>query len=191
MRRLRALLVAVLAGGVLAPAATAGQPAVSVVEPSASESRNLASAPGTRKFTLVGVHWRGQGRVLFRTRSLGGTWSTWRPAAPEAEDGPSRGSPELRKRAGWRVGNPWWVGPSDRIAIRRIGRVGRVRAFLVWSPAVEVPIRRPTATVDADDRPPPLVGRQRVDSWRPAVIRAENPLRGRAPHRRPKQLHTS
>ena len=146
MCRLRVLLTAALAGGVLAPTTTAAQPAVNVVEWTASESQGLASATGAGRFTLVGVHWRGQGRVVFRTRSLAGSWSSWHPAAPEAEDGPSRGSLELRKREGWRIGNPWWVGPADKVEIRRIGRVGRVRTYLVWSPAIEVPIRRPAAT---------------------------------------------
>jgi uncharacterized protein with LGFP repeats len=38
------------------------------------------------------------------------------------------------------------VGASDRIEVKRIGRVGRVRAYLVWSPPTNVPLRRATAT---------------------------------------------
>jgi len=107
-----------------------------------------------KPFTLAGVHWRGPGRVLFRTRSLEGRWSGWRAAAPEDEDRPDAGSRELRLRKGWRIGNPWWVGPSDRIETRAVGRVSRVRAFLVWSPEVRIPYRVPAATTA-----PPIVPR--------------------------------
>jgi hypothetical protein len=91
------------------------------------------------------VHWQGSGRVVFRTRSVAGHWSAWRPAALEAEDGPDRGSREAGRSAGWRIGNPWWVGPSDRIETRAIGRVFRVRANLVWSPERRIVTRTPAA----------------------------------------------
>jgi len=83
--------------------------------------------------------------VLFRTRSLEGRWSGWRPAAPEDEDRPDAGSFEGRMRAGWRTGNPWWVGPSDRVETRTVGEVSRVRAYLVWSPEIRIPLRTPAA----------------------------------------------
>ena len=103
----------------------------------------LAAPP---RFTLAGIHWKGAGSVVFRTRSVEGRWSAWRPAAPEDEDGPDDDSPELRASAGWRVGNPWWVGPSDRIEARTLGNVARVRAHLVWSPELRIPFRVPAAT---------------------------------------------
>ncbi|MDW8339068.1 MAG: peptidoglycan recognition protein, partial [Thermoleophilia bacterium] len=79
-----------------------------------------------------------------RTRSLAGRWSPWRPAAPEPEDGPDPGSPEAS--TGWRVGNPWWVGPSNALQVRVRGEgVAQVRAHLVWSPEVRVPLRSPAA----------------------------------------------
>ena len=92
-----------------------------------------------KKFNLVGLHWQGPGTVLFRTRSTSGRWSSWRAAAPEAEDGPDRG--RERSRAGWRIGNPYWTGPSNRLQVRTRGRVRRVRAHYVWSPASQVPLR--------------------------------------------------
>ena len=146
MRYLLAILLPLaVAGGALAQPAP-GEPAVAVVELGGSE-RGLAASSSGQRFTLAGVHWRGSGRVLFRTRSSEGSWTNWRPAAPENEDGPNAGSPEARGRAGWHAGNPWWVGPSDRIEVKRLGDVGRIRAFLVWSPAVRTPmIRRPAAT---------------------------------------------
>ena len=108
------------------------------------------------QFTLAGIHWRGSGRVVFRTRSKDGRWSPWRAAAPEAEDGPDPGSAE-RVPNGWGVGNPWWTGESDRIQARVTGRVTRVRAHLVWSPETRIPLRAPTATTT-----PPIVPRS---SW--------------------------
>jgi hypothetical protein len=151
MRLALAVLVTSFAAAVVAPAALASVTAVDLVP---SDSRALASSGATKPFTLAGVHWRGPGRVLLRTRSLSGRWTAWRPAAPDAEDGPDRRSREQRLRKGWRIGNPWWVGPSDRIETRTVGRVSRVRAYLVWSPGVHVPYRVPAATVT-----PPIVPR--------------------------------
>ncbi len=143
MRYLLALLLPlVVAGAALAPAAL-GEPAVTVVELNGT-GRSLASSG--QQFTLAGVHWKGSGRVVFRTRSIGGDWTGWQPAAPEDEDGPNPRSLEARGRTGWHVGNPWWVGPSDRIEVKRVGSVGRIRAFLVWSPPSDAPLRRPAAT---------------------------------------------
>jgi hypothetical protein len=120
---------------VLAPTAPTSGAVVGAIElePGPSEASG--------RFTLAGVHWKGSGRVLFRTRALSGRWSAWRPAAPEDEDRPDAGSREGARLAGWRIGNPWWVGPSDRIETRTIGNVSRVRAQLVWSPETHIPIR--------------------------------------------------
>ena len=107
--------------------------------PLAGERTTAAS--GGKRFTLVGIHWRGSGAVSFRTRSLAGTWSPWRPAAPEEEDRPDRSSAETGRRSSWHLGNPWWTGPSDRIEYRTRGQVTRLRAWLVWSPAGEAPER--------------------------------------------------
>jgi uncharacterized protein with LGFP repeats len=45
-------------------------------------------------------------------------------------------------RPGWRLGNPWWAGASDRIEVRTSGAVSRVRAWFVTSPSVRIPLRR-------------------------------------------------
>jgi hypothetical protein len=156
MRRPLALLGALFAAAAVPPAAFANVTAVDLFP--GAEAGRAERSPASREvatpFTLAGVHWRGPGRVLFRTRSLEGRWSAWRPAAPEEEDGPDSGSRELRLRKGWRMGNPWWVRPSDRIETRSVGRVSRVRAYLVWSPELRVPYRVPAATVA-----PPIVPR--------------------------------
>ena len=62
-------------------------------------------------------------------------------AAPEAEDQPDVGTDERARLASWRLGNPWWVGPSDRIEYRLRGKVTRLRAYFVWSPPAGVPAR--------------------------------------------------
>jgi N-acetylmuramoyl-L-alanine amidase len=124
-----------------------GAPAAAWAEDATITSRDVplhgaralqSSAPD--RFSLVGLHWQGSGSVQFRTRSLGGRWSAWRAAQPE-DDGPDRGSPE-RRLGSWRLGSPWWVGPSDGIRYRVRGDVRRLRAWFVWSPVVQVPERR-------------------------------------------------
>ena len=91
------------------------------------------------RFDLVGLHWKGSGAVSFRTRSVTGRWSGWRAAAPE-DDAPDARTHELRLR-GWHLGSPYWTGPSDRIQVRSNGRVTRVRAFYIWSPARTLRLR--------------------------------------------------
>jgi hypothetical protein len=145
VRRLSLAIAVVTAGLVAAPPAV-GAADVASRELVRTSSRHFElRGPGTR-FTLAGVHWQGPGSVELRTHSAGGRWSPWRAAALEDEDGPDLQSAE-RSRPGWRIGNPWWVGPSDRIEARVRGRVARVRAQLVWSPESRIPLRTPAATV--------------------------------------------
>jgi len=103
--------------------------------------RSLASGKPPTRFNLVGLHWRGPGSVQFRTRSVSGRWRAWEAAAPEAEDQPDAATGEGVRAGSWRLGNPWWVGPSDRIDYRFRGRVTKLRAFFVWSPSAGVPAR--------------------------------------------------
>jgi N-acetylmuramoyl-L-alanine amidase-like protein len=105
-------------------------------------TRALSSVRAPDRFNLVGLHWQGPGRVSFRTRSLGGRWNAWRPAAPET-DGPDPGSPERLRTRRWRLGNPFWTGASDRVQYRLHGRVTRLRAYYVWSPVEPEPARAP------------------------------------------------
>jgi hypothetical protein len=134
--------VAALAASPSVLAATAGS--VRTVELVRTGDRTF-ELDGAARFTLAGVQWRGPGEVSFRTRSRAGRWSPWRRGAPEAEDGPDASSPEHRVQ-GWRLGNPWWVGDSDRLQARVSGSVSRVRASLVWSPETRIPLRVPAAT---------------------------------------------
>jgi hypothetical protein len=113
-------------------------PAVAVAAPSVvardlpSRSGLVAQAPNA--FDLVGLHWRGSGVIRFRTQRADGTWSRWQLSAPEADDLPDRGTAEAKRSRGWHLGNPFWVGRSERIQYRLGGRVKQLRAFFVRSP---------------------------------------------------------
>jgi hypothetical protein len=138
-RRLLTLIGLALA--LPAPALAQEATIVSRDVPLAGE-RTLAAAPAPSRFNLVGLHWRGPGSVQFRTHATAGRWSPWQDAAPESEDRPDLGTAERGRAGGWRLGNPWWVGRSDRIAYRLRGSVSRLRAWFVWSPDSGVPARR-------------------------------------------------
>ncbi|MGZ8705904.1 MAG: N-acetylmuramoyl-L-alanine amidase [Gaiellaceae bacterium] len=149
---MRSLLAATLLF-LAAPAAALGGVSLTVREVPLHGGRTLAAA--TPQFDMVGLHWRGTGSVQFRTRSVGGRWSAWQRADPEAEDVPNVGSAEARAARGWRVGNPYWTGSSDRIEYRLRGRVERLRAYFVRSPEVRIPLRRVSMTGS-----PLLLGRE-------------------------------
>jgi hypothetical protein len=132
----------------LALAAALAAPSLARAEPASIVSRDVplagarTLAAATPRFTLVGLHWKGPGDLRFRSRSVTGRWSAWRPAAPEDEDRPDALARESsRSRSGWRLGNPYWTGPSDALEIRTVGRVARVRAHYVWSAPEREPIR--------------------------------------------------
>jgi hypothetical protein len=124
-----------------APATAFAEASLTMREVPLHGQRSLAATAPTR-FDLVGLHWRGSGSVEFRTRSTAGRWSRWHRAAPEGEDLPDAGSAETRPERGWRLGNPYWTGPSNRIAYRLRGRVDRLRAYFVQSPEEMIPLRR-------------------------------------------------
>ena len=136
-----------------APAAAFGEASITMREVPLHGERTLASAPPAR-FDMVGMHWRGPGTVDFRTRSLTGGWSGWRRAAPESEDLPNAETAEARAAHGWRLGNPYWVGASDRIGYRLHGRVARLRAYFIESSEERIPLRRVSMTGS-----PPLISR--------------------------------
>jgi hypothetical protein len=123
-----------------APAVAHGEVSMTMREVPLHGGRTLAATPP--RFDMVGLHWRGAGSVAFRTRSVTGRWSAWRRAAPEAEDLPNAGTAEARAAHGWRLGNPYWTGESDRIAYRLHGPVTRLRAYFIDSPDERIPLRR-------------------------------------------------
>ena len=120
----RAAILALVAALLLAAPASAGVRVMSRDEPlertAPAHARSVAERTLTprrapARFNLVGLHWRGSGDVWFRTAAAGGAWSAWRPARPEVEDRPDSGSAEARRRAGWKLGNPYWTGSAERI----------------------------------------------------------------------------
>jgi hypothetical protein len=145
-------------------------PGVAHAAGASSAARELPPAAdrlaAARPFQLVGLHWRGPGTVLLRTRLGNARWTRWIVAAPE-EDGPDARSGEEGVE-GWRVGSPQWVGRADRLQIRRVGLVGAVRAYLVRSGASPAPPRT-LSTAGA----PPVILRP---AWgAPEAIRRDDP----------------
>jgi flagellar hook assembly protein FlgD len=137
----RACAVSFLAALLLAPAAGAGVRLVARDEPVGAASSPRVARKAPLRFDLVGLHWKGTGTVFFRTRSTGGTWSAWQPALPEAEDVPDAGTREAERRRGWKLGDPYWTGPSEAIEYRLAGQVRRLRAFFLWSEPDAAPVR--------------------------------------------------
>jgi flagellar hook assembly protein FlgD len=122
------------------------------------------------EFTMVGIHWQGPGDVSFRTAAEPGSWSAWRSARPEDEDGPDLTSSESSGSRGWNVGNPWWTGEASLIQYRVSGSVTRLRTFFVWSPVTDAAVESAAAfratdalqaetAVAAEPARPPIVGR--------------------------------
>jgi N-acetylmuramoyl-L-alanine amidase-like protein/flagellar hook capping protein FlgD len=128
----------------LAPAgawAASGGPAIVSQDLPVGVSRTTAGAAAPKRFDLVGLHWQGSGSVLFRTRSVAGRWTRWQRAAPEDEDQPDVGTAEDGTRRGWRLGDPYWVGRSNRLEWRLRGKVTRLRAWYVSSPTERSAVR--------------------------------------------------
>lgn len=130
-------LLATFLAALAFPAAAAAAPSPAVSEIPLTD-RGFAEAKST--FDLVGLRWRGSGTVLFRTRSVAGSWTSWRRADAE-DDRPDLATGEGRSTRAWRLGNPWWVGPSDRIEYRLLGNVRGLRASFVSSPSAAIPLR--------------------------------------------------
>lgn len=131
-----------------------------------SGQRTLAAAAPPGRFNLVGVHWKGPGRVELRVRRSSG-WSAWREVEAEPEELPDRGTDEWRRMRGWRLGAPLWTGEAHRLEVRVRGRVIRVRAHEVWSP--EEPMGRSLQMVGS----PAIITRQ---AWGANErIRRDNP----------------
>ena len=119
---------------------SAGPASLEVRELPVGKARSLSATRPLTPFQLVGIHWRGPGRVELRTRSARG-WSDWLPVIESAEDAPDAGSAERRASRGWRVGAPTWVGRALAVEVRTVGRVTRARALTVRSPVSKVPFR--------------------------------------------------
>jgi flagellar hook assembly protein FlgD len=156
MNLLRAALAA-LALALVVPAAAFGSDRFTAREESVGVARAMSPQAAPRPFDLVGLHWKGPGKVWFRTLSAGGEWSAWHAAAVEAEDAPDLGSAERERRSGWKLGSPYWTGGSSSIQYRFQGRVARLRAYFIWS--------------DPRAKAALLPGRAAARAVQPAIIR--------------------
>jgi len=96
-------------------------------------ARTLAAAVPVRPFNMLGVHWQGSGRVLFRTHRAGGRWSDWQQA--DADSAPDGGTGR------WHYGGLVWTGAADRAEFRTAGRVTRLRSYRLWSKVDGLPSR--------------------------------------------------
>jgi N-acetylmuramoyl-L-alanine amidase-like protein len=132
----------VLAAAVLALAAPGAASAAGLSL--ASQDLRGGRPIAVKRFDLVGLHWRGSGRVLFRTRSADGRWGRWQAAAPEPDDLPNRGTEN--RLPGWHLGSPYWTGSADALQYRTVGRVSAVRAFFVRGRARGQTFRQPDFT---------------------------------------------
>ena len=101
--------------------------------------RALQTAPAPQRFNMVGVHWQGSGSVSYGAHLVAGGWGPWTDA--DADAGPDARSGEAARTRGWHDGGLTWTGAADRIAFRTRGRVKRLRAYYVWSPAGAAPGR--------------------------------------------------
>jgi hypothetical protein len=118
--------VALAAYAPLAPALATREEALAGGRMLAGGGR-LLPARHVRRFHLLGVHWRGAGKVWTRARRTGGPWTPWGRVEVEL-DGAA---------GGWRIGNPLWTGAVDQVQYRLEGQVMGLRAHYVRSPPVQ------------------------------------------------------
>jgi hypothetical protein len=101
--------------------------------------RSLATASPGAAFDLIGVHWRGTGRVEVSVRTGRDSWGPW--LALDDDASPDLTAAEARTRRGWRIGEGLWVGRATRFRLRALGSVTRARVWTVRSKTSRVPTR--------------------------------------------------
>ena len=141
--------------------ASAGIASITFQDVALNGERALAGSPG--RFDLVGLRWHGSGSVRFSVRALDGRFGPWLDAAAEEGDQPDGRAGEATATAGWRVGNPTWVGPANAIRYRIAGRVTKLRASFVRSPELMIPLRAVAEAGLPSIVPRSALGRRRVD----------------------------
>jgi flagellar hook assembly protein FlgD len=93
-------------------------------------SRSLAAAAAPIRFDMLGLHWQGRGSVAYRTRSLAGRWSAWKPADADLP----------QTKPPWHFGNLDWTGEAVAAQFRTDG-VTRLRAYYLSSRVTSAPKR--------------------------------------------------
>ncbi len=139
MGPMRAILAVTLAAAAVPAVAHAAEVTMTVRDLPLSPVRSVSGISPPQRFDLVGLHWRGPGDVVFRTRAAGGRWSAWRRV--DSEEHVTAGTAEAARTRGWRLGEPYWTGTSTAIEYRPAGRVTRLRGYFVESPVERVAIR--------------------------------------------------
>ena len=183
--RLVVALVAVLA---FPSSAAAALPSIVARDvPLHASARSLAAAPST--FNLVGLHWQGPGTVEFRTRTVSGRWSGWRPAAPEDEDRPDRFAlgavaPGLAAREPVLDGRVEPARGAHARAASRACAPGTSGARSTGEPSADA-----RAGGRAGDRDADAVEGQRADPPCGPLVRHLAVVRRRPPHRRRQHVH--
>ena len=143
---------------------------------SAAGSGAVTSAPlrAPRRFTMLGLRWRGTAEpdVHVRVRRDGGRWTRWTQLVSHAEEGPDAGSREAR--AGTGATAPAWAGQADWVQYRLSRRVAGLRIEFVNT----------TGTATAADRARTAL-RRAVNRGVVAAARLLDPNAGAAPARPP------
>ena len=171
----------------LAPGDRARAPGRRLVARDVPARRAVAPAP---RFDLVGLHWQGSGAVSFRTRARRGPLERLARRGARGRGRPTRARTSCAAR-GWQLGNPYWTGPSNRLAgAARFGRVTPGARVLRLEPGRQAPRLRAVSIAGS-----PLIlsrlelGRERADPPRHAELRRRGPVRGRPPHGRLEHVH--
>jgi hypothetical protein len=84
-----------------------------------------------RRFSVVGLRWRGSGSptIRLRTRASGGSWTRWLELPGEPDGAPDPGSGEGRSGRG--ESSPVWVGNADWVQYRLSRPVPGLRLHFV------------------------------------------------------------
>ena len=104
------------------------------------------------RFTMVSLHWRGEGTVSYRVAGADGAFGPWQRA--HCCEQPDDDTGEPGPRSGWHFGTPAWAGESEWLQYRVRGDVRALRAHFLWSEPRRL-ARRRLALADA----PPIVPR--------------------------------
>ena len=117
------------------------------------------------RFSMVGLHWRGEGEVGYRVAAADGEFGEWWRA--ECCEQPDPGTGEPAPPAGWHFGKPAWTGDSRWIQYRLRGDVRALRAHFLWSEPEPLSWRR-LALVDG----PAIIPRE---AWKASerIVRAK------------------
>lgn len=92
------------------------------------------------QFSMVGLHWKGDGRVDYRTAGADRRFEPWQSA--ECCEQPDAGTGEPGTPRDWHYGKPAWTGDSEWIQYRLRGDVRALRAHFLWSEPRRLPLRR-------------------------------------------------